>query len=106
MLRPVPWNGAERRDAPRHDVVLPVSLDQGSGVTRNVSVSGIAFETTHPLTPGRATRISLPLQHPGDHAIIWLHCEGRVIRAEPAPGGLRVAARLTSHRFAPKSPTS
>jgi hypothetical protein len=44
-------------------VTLPVELPSGHGLPRDVSASGVFFETTHALSPGAAIRFSLLLEH-------------------------------------------
>jgi len=92
---------ADRREGPRLDIRLPVRLEHGDGWTRDVSSSGIYFETTEPLTEGAAIRFSVVLEHVFP-APLRLECEGQIVRVERREGKLGVAAALNSYRLIPQ----
>ena len=84
----------ERRRAARHDVQLPVLMERGEGLTRDMSVSGVRFETP---------AFDLPVGHPFDFSVTigrhetgsWtLRCHGLVIRVESRGGRFTVAAEI------------
>ena len=84
----------ERRRAARHDVQLPVLMERGGGLTRDMSVSGIRFETS---------AFDLPVGHPFDFSVTigrhetgsWmLRCHGCVIRIESRGDHICVAAEI------------
>lgn len=86
----------ERRQAPRYRVALPVDLEPGSGQTRDLSVSGVFFETDRPFLPGTFIRFSV-----GFGSGLRVRCEGRVVRVEPGEGKVGVAVAFTSYGFEP-----
>ena len=84
----------ERRRAQRYRLAVPVRLQNGStGITRDISTSGIFFETEHGHTIGDTVQLSVQL---GEASI---QCEGRVVRLEQLEGKFGIAVDLTSYRF-------
>ena len=92
---------SRRRQDERLAVALPVELPNGHGVTRDVSASGVFFETTLALSPGAAIRFSLLLEHADPGGPIRLHCQGKIVRLEALRGRLGVAVAIHRHRFDP-----
>lgn len=92
---------AEKRQARRFAVMLPVKLDQGNGWTRNVSAAGVLFKLFYdpdpPFLPGSQIRLALVLEHLD--AAVEVECVGEVVRVERAAGHVGVAVRIDSHRF-------
>ena len=87
----------DRRDE-RIDATLAVVLEQGLGVTRNVSASGVYFETDAPLAQGAALSFSLSF----DDALggpLLLKCEAKIVRIEDRGGMLGVGASITNFKF-------
>ena len=62
-------------------------------MTRNISKSGIFFETGSAYSIGDTIRLLLYFEHE------TLQCEARVVRVEPRNGQFGVAAELTSYGF-------
>lgn len=99
---------ADRRRAPRLAIELPVELDQGTGRTRDMSTTGVYFETPQALAPGVSIRLSLMLadaavfvgEHPAP-APLRLECEGRIVRVEHREDAVGVAAALSFCRLVP-----
>jgi hypothetical protein len=95
----------ERRSSRRYEVHLPVHfrLSQkgavarwGTGLTRDMSTSGLSFRTRKPLPVG--SHIELVIDWPAKYAethTIDLQVTGFVVRSD----GGRTAVRITSHRF-------
>lgn len=82
----------------RIEAALAVLLESGSGVTRNVSASGVYFETEAPLAEGAPLRFSLRFDdQPGGPLI--LRCEARIVRLEERDGKFGVGAEITSSSF-------
>jgi len=72
----------ERRRAVRHEVRLPVKLDWGEGVTRDMSVSGAYIESPEIDVPvGQTVTFSITVGE-GSSSSWTLRCEGLVIRIE------------------------
>ena len=82
----------------RVPAVLPVTLEHGAGITRNVSASGLFFETDQLLTPGAAINFSLEFEN-ARGGPLRLKCEARIVRVEQQVGKIGVAAAITSSRF-------
>ena len=94
-------NTSMRRQDQRLAVALPVELQNGHGVTRDVSASGVFFETTLSFSPGAAIRVSLLLEHADPVGPIRLHCQGKVVRVERLREKFGVAVAINRHRFDP-----
>lgn len=67
----------ERWDAPRLPMRFPVVLERGNGWTRDVSASGVYFETDEAFTPGAPIRFSLLLEHVYPTPF-RLECQGQI----------------------------
>ena len=77
---------------------LNVNLEQGKGVTRDVSESGVYFETDLPFTPGAPISFSFNFDDaPGGPLV--LKCEARIVRVEDRGGKTGVGATITSYKF-------
>lgn len=99
-------HGEERRRAARYSLGLLVRLDEASGITRDVSPSGILFETDAPLTPGEPVSFTVMVDsaHPG--APLELECRGTIVRVEDLDGRVRVAAAIESFAWGGGEPAS
>src|SRR5438445_11885134 len=104
-------NGAgvtERRQASRIRVVLPVDVmlpeqsETRRGITRDVSASGMFYETEHVLPFGEQIRVVLLFKQGLPEVPLRVLCEGRVVRVEPREGKAGVAVVFTSYRFEPE----
>ena len=82
-------------------VVLPVELWNGNGVTRDVSASGVFFETGLTFSAGAGIVFSLLLEHADPGGPMRLHCQGKVVRVERLRGKFGVAVAINQHRFDP-----
>ena len=84
----------ERRRAQRYQLAVPVRLQDGStGITRDISTSGILFETERAHSIGDTVNLSVHLRE------ATVQCEGRVVRLEQVDGKFGIAVDLTSYRF-------
>lgn len=79
-------------------IEMPVMLENGMGVSRDISQSGIYFMTEKLLQPGAVVSFSVKLSHIRPGKPVQLDCEGRVLRVEPAGGRLGVAATISEFR--------
>jgi hypothetical protein len=95
-----------RRREQRLAVALPVELPNGEGVTRDVSASGVFFETAVSFSPGSTIRLCLLLEHADPIGPIRLHCQGKVVRLERLHGRIGVAVAIDQHHFDPMEPRS
>lgn len=91
----------ERRRAVRFPIAIPVELEGGTGVTRDVSLSGVFFETNQFFALGEPIRLTLILERATPVQPVRLQCEGRVVRVERRQPELRlgVAVAIESYRF-------
>jgi len=94
-----PHDFAEKRRAPRIFTGLPVELESGTGITRDVSISGVLFETNVSLSPGAPISFSLLLEHVDPDGPLRLYCQGQIVRVERSRGKVRVAVAVTSYGF-------
>ena len=84
----------DRRRSQRYRLAVPVRLQDGStGIARDISTSGIFFETERGHSIGDTVNLSVQL---GEASI---QCEGRVVRLEQVEGKFGIAVDLTSYRF-------
>jgi len=68
-------------------------LNDGPGITRDISTSGIFFETKSAHSIAETIRLFLNFEHE------TLQCDGRVVRVEPRNGQFGVAVELASYVF-------
>jgi hypothetical protein len=89
----------ERRQKSRFPIALPVELEQGEGITRNISASGAFIETHQTFSTGALIQLTLLLKSIGSVIPTRLHCQGKIVRAEwhrEKPG---IGVAFTSYRF-------
>lgn len=84
-----------KRSAKRVRVEVPVLLDNGSGVTRDVSQAGVFFFTDQAFAPGTTFSFVLELDHVFPGEPVFLHCTGEVVRVEEAGEKKGVAASIS-----------
>ena len=87
----------DRREE-RIDATLAVLLEQGLGVTRNVSASGVYFETDVPLAQGAPLSFSFRFDDALGGPLV-LKCEAQIVRVEDRGGMLGVGASITNFKF-------
>ncbi len=75
----------------------PVRLDQGTGITRDVSASGVFFETDVNYAAGSEINFSIELDGPGGK--MMLRCQGQIVRVEQRDGKVGVAAKIIESRL-------
>ena len=88
----------ERRRARRYRVDLPVEFEGGTGVTRNVSQTGVLFATDREAKVGDLVDFSLIL---GEHDAGWkcrIACIAAIVRVAPLSRGWLVAADIQAYR--------
>jgi len=82
----------EKRLRERVYTALPVMLGTATGITRDVSASGIFFETDAPDAVG--DRISLMVELDTPRGKRMLRCKGDVVRIEPSDTRIGVAVKI------------
>ena len=88
---------AGRREE-RFDAALAIRLEQGIGVTRNVSASGIYFVTDVELVKGMAVSFTLEFNDsPGGP--LRLKCQAQIVRLEPVDGKFGVGAAISHYEL-------
>ena len=85
--------GREHRKEERFNTALAVDLGGATGITQDVSASGIFFETDAAYAPGSAISFAVALDTPGGK--MQLKCEGEIIRVEPRNGRVGIAVKIT-----------
>lgn len=83
-----------KRSEERVPATRPVRLDRGTGVTRNVSASGVFFETDVNYAPGR--EISFAIELDGPTGKMMFKCQGQIVRVEHRDGNVGVAAKIVA----------
>jgi len=74
-------------------------MEEGTGVTRNVSLSGAFFETDQSFSPGEQIRMVLVLERVSPGRPVRLQCEGRGVCVTRVDAKTGVAVAITSYRF-------
>ncbi len=93
-------SGAEKRLEHRVAAALPVTLEGAGGVntvTRDVSASGLFFETDAVLAPGAMINLVMELETPGGKRVF--HCQGSVLRVEAAANRIGCAVKILESRL-------
>jgi hypothetical protein len=89
----------QRREE-RMAATRPVRLDRGTGVTQNVSASGVFFETTVEYSPGSKINFAIELDGPQGKKLM-LSCQGEIVRIEQRDGKVGVAAKIITSKLQP-----
>ena len=85
------------RGADRFVIKLPIEISGIHGFTRNVSATGIYFETSVTKEPGSHVYLTVKWSVRGEQ--LTLGCEGEVVRIERNNGKLGIAAKLSASFF-------
>lgn len=83
----------ENRGGDRVITALPVYLEGVKGVTRDVSASGLYFETEASFSVGNS--VSFTVDFMSRTGKMKLQCRGNIIRVEPNGGRVGVAVKIT-----------
>ncbi len=94
---------AERRQAPRYRIAIPVELEEGAGTTCDASLAGIFLETDHSIAPGEQISLTLLLERVSPDRPVRVQCEGRVVRVTRSDSRVGMAVQISGYRFAPSS---
>lgn len=88
------------RIEPREQVTLPLQLiGGGNGVTRDISASGLYFETDSELQVGRLIDFEIELDTPGGP--MKFKAQGQIVRIEPQGGRTGAGVKLLASRLVP-----
>ena len=86
---------SDKRHEDRIPIEVPVTLEAGTGLSRDISRSGIYFLTEQTMVPGSLVRFSIRLDHIRAGKPLRLDCEGQVLRIEQTSGKYGVAASIS-----------
>ena len=86
------------RKEERFQIELPIKLEGGDGVARNVSASGIYFVTDVALQVGQPVKFTLEFQD-FPSGPIAVNCVARVVRLEERGAGRGVGVSISSFEF-------
>jgi hypothetical protein len=89
----------ERRRAQRFRLALPVELAMSKGITRDLSVCGVFFETDQRFVLGEIIEFTVVLEYLDPSQPVRLQCRGRVIRLEQHNPMVGVAVSIQAYRF-------
>ena len=84
---------SEKRRHERIHIALPVFLKDATGITRDVSASGVFFWTASACEPGELIGFEVELRRPVGK--MKLKCRGDVIRTESRDASIGVAVKIT-----------
>lgn len=84
---------AEKRKQQRIPIALPVFVKNMTGVTRDVSATGVFFWTGYACMTGDFIHFEVELRRPVGK--MMLKCQGDVVRTEARDTTIGVAVRIT-----------
>ena len=85
------------RGADRFATELPIEMGLVHGLTRNISATGIYFETENVQEPGSRVHLAVEVIVHGEK--LKLVCDGKVVRVDHKDGVLGIAAKLDGSFF-------
>ena len=88
---------SDHRAAARFDTALEVDVEGLTARARNISATGVYFETEVDLPLGTMLNLNVQFTHGGRKH--WLACEGEVVRVTHSDGQNGVAARWLTPFF-------
>ena len=83
--------------ADRHPVAFPISIGPSKGLVKDISTTGIYFETDQNQKVGSMIDFVLDLETPGGP--LHIQCRGTVVLIEENSGRLGIAATITESTF-------
>ena len=87
------------RKEERVSTALPVHLGSATGITKDVSASGIFFETDVPYALDSVISFTVQLDTPGGKML--LKCRGMIVRIEALGKKVGVAVKITESTMEP-----
>ena len=85
------------RITPRYQLSVPVELDQGVGVTRDLGTSGVYFTCEKGFTPGSQISFTIVLDAMNAEKPLRMRCSGKVVRIETNGEAVGVAAKIDEY---------
>jgi len=92
-----PPEGHGQRAADRFTSELPVHINGVDGLTKNVSATGVYFETTADAEPG--AKVSFVVEVVVNGQPVNMVCKGQVVRVDHKQDKVGIAVKLTSSFF-------
>jgi hypothetical protein len=89
----------EKRRDQRIDTTRPVFLENATGITRDVSASGVFFWASGTYAIGKLISFSMQVQRPEGN--IMLKCRGSVVRTKPRGTHVGVAVAISQSVMEP-----
>lgn len=71
-----------KRSAKRTKLAVPVVLEDGVGITRDISMSGVYMKTAQPYNPGDRVKFTLELEYAIPEGPKLFTYVGRIVRVE------------------------
>jgi PilZ domain-containing protein len=96
-MRPMKKNGEDQRAEERIGAAWPVDLGASTGVTCDVSASGMFFETDATYALGNEVTFAVDLATPCGK--LTLRCQGSIVRLEPREHRVGVAVKITASKL-------
>lgn len=90
---------SNKRREERVSTALPIDLGTATGVTRDVSASGVFFETDATYALGNEISFAVELDTPGGRMV--LRCKGEIVRIEPRDARVGVAVKIVESTLDP-----
>lgn len=90
--------GENQRAADRFISELPVEINGSQGVTRNISATGVYFETSVEPAPG--SKVSFTVEVVVNGEALKMICSGEVVRVDHKEGTMGIAVKLANSFFA------
>ena len=87
-------NYSIKRSTERIPIEVPLTFDHGTGVTRDISFSGVYFKTKKPFSPGDYMRFNFELEFAVSQGPVNLDCQGYVLRVEKIGDQYGVASTI------------
>ncbi len=88
----------ERRRAPRYPLALEIDVNGGTGVTVNLSETGVYFLTAHAVAADQELALVFPFEHAAPSGT-RAACAARVLRVDRRAEGFGVAATYETITF-------
>ena len=76
-----------------------MELLEGTGITRDLSVCGVFFETAHIFAIGEVIQFALVLEYIDPRQPVRLQCRGHVVRRERQGNTMGVAVAIKAYRL-------
>ena len=95
---------SEKRVAPRFESAVPVVTECGKGICRDLSSSGVFFETDASFAPGQSIEFEIYLEHLYPDHPVCVKCKGSIVRVEKKGQKIGVATTIDSYSIVDHSP--